>query len=387
MGKSIKSALKSAGVNVFAVIFSVATLVFLLVANLIAAVMYPFWACCRPFDAANTNSLASWLNWDWLERAVDPTKTGISSSTTTELCRKMLRPIDRSVVVFWNRILASCAPMSVRQYFISAMGEQIQNRCSLRTQRKYFEIVDKDRKVYLVQHNMLAPELLDELFKENNDNKSIFVEAGKISDEQMKYLYDSQIAKLAKDSVLSTAKQYTLIDRVFACPGSMADVLNDYIIRNGLHPGVVRHFYEKFKNISTPRLELVSVTAYLQFRQDLVMVQKTAGCTSYSAEAVGLKKYFMERQDLGYDAAVELNCWQYELLHSLGMTLHQQVIYAKLARVNKNDDCYNCTALIMAYEKLDDVAMGMIAGDEKLTAQWLKHLAKSEKPVEEKPAA
>ncbi len=387
MGNFLKSALKSAGVNVITVVFSVIALVFLLVANLIAAVVYPFWACCRPFDAANTNSLASWLNWDWLERAVDPTESRTSLSATKELCRKMLRPIDRSVVVFWNRILASCAPMSVRQYFISAMGEQIQNRCSLETQRKYFNVVDKDRKVYLVQHNMLAPELLDELFKESNDNKDVFVKAGKISDEQMKYLYDSQIAKLAKDSVLSTAKQYTLIDRVFACPTDMAQILNDYIMKNGLHPGVIRHFYEKFKNIQNPRSDLVAVTAHLQFRQDLVMVQKTAGCTSYSAEAVGLKKYLKERQDLGYDAAVELNCWQYELLHSLGMTLHPQVIYAKLARVNKNDDCYNCTALIMAYEKLDDVAMGMIAGDEKLTAQWLKHLAKSEKPVEEKPAA
>lgn len=383
MGNFLKSALKSAGVNVITVVFSVIALVFLLVANLIAAIVYPFWACHRPMEAAETNSLSSWLGWEWLDKVVDPTESSVSLNTTKELCRKMLRPIDRSVVVFWNRILASCAPMSVRQYFISAMGEQIQENCSLETQRKYFNVVDKDRKVYLVQHNMLAPELLDELFKESNDNKDVFVEAGKISDEQMKYLYDSQIAKLAKDSVLSTAKQYTLIDRVFACPGSMANVLNDYIIRNGLHPGVVRHFYEKFKNISEPRSELVAVTAYLQFRQDLVMVQKTAGC----AEAVGLKKYFMERQDLGYDAAVELNCWQYELLHSLGMTLHPQVIYAKLARVNKNDDCYNCTALIMANEKLDDVAMGMIAGDEKLTAQWLKHLAKSEKPVEEKPAA
>lgn len=381
MGNFLKSALKSAGVNVFAVIFSVATLLFLLAANIIAAVVYPFWACHRPMEAAETNSLSSWLNWEWLDKVVDPTESSVSLSTTKELCRKMLRPIDRSVVVFWNRILASCAPMSVRKHFIDAMGNRIQENCSLETQRKYFNVVDKDRKVYLVQHNMLAPELLDELFKESKDNKDVFVEAGKISDEQMKYLYDSQIAKLAKDSVLSTAKQYTLIDRVFACPGSMANVLNDYIIRNGLHPGVVRHFYEKFKNIQNPRSELVAVTAYLQFRQDLVMVQKTAGCTSYSAEAVGLKKYFMERQDLGYDAAVELNCWQYELLHSLGMTLYPQVIYAKLARVNKNDDCYNCTALIMAYEKLDDVAMGMIAGDEKLTAQWLKHLAKSEKPA------
>lgn len=387
MGNFLKSALKSAGVNVITVVFSVIALVFLLVANLIAAVVYPFWACHRPMEAAETNSLSSWLNWEWLDKVVDPTESGISMNATKELCLKVLRPIDRSVVVFWNRILASCAPMSVRKHFIDAMGEQIQNRCSLETQHKYFNVVDKDRKVYLVQHNMLAPELLDELFKESKDNKDVFVEAGKISDEQMKYLYDSQIAKLAKDSVLSTAKQYTLIDRVFACPGSMANVLNDYIIRNGLHPGVVRHFYEKFKNISEPRSELVAVTAYLQFRQDLVMVQKTAGCTSYSAEAAGLKKYLKERQDLGYDAAVELNCWQYELLHSLGMTLHPQVIYAKLARVNKNDDCYNCTALIMAYEKLDDVAMGMIAGDEKLTAQWLKHLAKSEKPVEEKPAA
>jgi hypothetical protein len=387
MGKNFKSALKSASVNVIAVVFSVMTLIFLLAANIIAVVIYPFWACHRPMEAAETNSLSSWLGWDWLDKVVDPTESSVSLSTTKELCRKILRLVDRLVVVIWNRIMTNCAPMSVRKHFISAMGEQIQKRCSTKTQRKYFNVVGKDRKVYLVQHNMLAPELLDELFKESKDNKDVFVEAGKISDEQMKYLYDSQIAKLAKDSVLSTAKQYTLIDRVFACPGSMANVLNDYIIRNGLHPGVIRHFYEKFKNIQNPRSELVAVTAYLQFRQDLVMVQKTAGCTSYSAEAVGLKKYFMERQDLGYDAAVELNCWQYELLHSLGMTLHPQVIYAKLARVNKNDDCYNSTALIMAYEKLDDVAMGMIAGDEKLTAQWLKHLAKSEKPVEEKPAA
>jgi hypothetical protein len=381
MGNFFKSALKSAGQSVAIVIFSLVTLIFLLAANIIAAVIYPFWACHRPWKAAETKSLASWLNWDWLERAVDPTESSISLSTTTELCRKILRPVDRLVVVIWNRIMTNCAPMSMRQHFISAMGEQIQKRCSLKTQRKYFEIVDKDRKVYLVQHNMLSPELLDELFKESKDNKDVFVEAGKISDEQVKYLYDNQIAKLAKSSVLSTAKQYTLIDRVFACPTGMAQILNDYIMRNGLHPGVIRHFYEKFKNISSPRSELVAVTAYLQFREDLVMVQKTAGCTSYSEEATGLKKYFEERQDLGYDAAVELNCWQYELLHSLGMTLHPQVIYAKLARVNKNDDCFNCTALIMAYEKLDDVAMGMIAGDEKLTAQWLKHLAKSEKPA------
>ena len=350
-------------------------------ANIIAAVVYPFWACRRPMEAAETNSLSSWLNWEWLDQAVDPTESHTSMSATKELCRKILRPVDRLVVVIWNRIMTNCAPMSVRKHFIDAMGNRIQENCSLETQRKYFNVVDKDRKVYLVQHNMLAQELLDELFNENNDNKDVFVKAGKISDEQMKYLYDSQIAKLAKDSVLSTAKQYTLIDRVFACPTDMAQILNDYIIRNGLHPSVVRHFYEKFKNISEPRSELVAVTAYLQFRQDLVMVQKTAGCTSYSAEAVGLKKYFKERQDLGYDAAVELNCWQYELLHSLGMTLHPQVIYAKLARGNKNDDCFNCTALVMAYEKLDDVAMGMIAGDEKLTAQWLKYLAKSEKPA------
>jgi Ca2+-binding EF-hand superfamily protein len=379
MGNFLKSALKSAGQSVVTVVFSVITLLFLLAANIIAAVVYPFWGCRRPFDAANTNSLACLLGWDWLERAIDPTESRTSPSFTKELCRKILRPVDRSVIVMWNHILTNCAPMSMRQHFISAMGNMISENCSIETQRKYFNVVDKDRKVYLVQRNMLTPELLDELFKENNDNKSIFVEAGKISDEQMRYLYDSQIAKLAKDSVLSTAKQYTLIDRVFACPTDMAQILNDYIMKNGLHPGVIRHFYEKFKNISSPRSELVAVTAYLQFRQDLVMVQKTAGCTSYSAEAVGLKKYFMERQDLGYDAAVELNCWQYELLHSLGMTLHPQVIYAKLARVNKNDDCFNCTALVMAYEKLDDVAMGMIAGDEKLTAQWLKHLAKGAK--------
>lgn len=381
MGKSIKSALKSAGVNVFAVIFSVATLLFLLAANIIAAVVYPFWACHRPMEAAETNSLSSWLNWDWLDKAVDPTESGISMNATKELCLKVLRPVDRSVIVMWNYILTNCAPMSMRQHFISAMGNMISENCSIETQRKYFNVVDKDRKVYLVQHNMLTPELLDELFKESKDNKDIFVEAGKISDEQMRYLYDSQIAKLAKDSVLSTAKQYLLVDRAFSCPTDMVDVLNDYIMRNGLHPGVIRHFYEKFKNISNPRPEMASVISYLQFREDLVMVKQTAGCTSYSAEAVGLKKYFESHQGLGYDAAVELNCWQYELLHSLGMTLHPQVIYAKLARVNKNDDCYNCTALIMAYEKLDDVAMGMIAGDEKLTSQWLKHLAKSEKPA------
>lgn len=386
MGKSIKSALKSAGVNVFAVIFSVATLLFLLAANIIAAVVYPFWACHRPMEAAETNSLSSWLNWEWLDKAVDSTESHTSMSATKELCLKVLRPFDRSVVVVWNNILTACAPMSVRKHFISAMGEQIQKRCSTKTQRKYFNVVDKSRKVYLIQHNMLASELLDELFNENNDNKDVFVEAGKISDEQMRYLYDSQTAKLA-NNVLSTKKQHHLLERTFKSPDNMGPVLRNYIMRYGLHPSVVKEFYSKYKDTQNPHSEILAVKAYLQFRQDLVMIRQTAGCTPYSDEAVGLKKYFMERQDLGYDAAVELNCWQYELLHSLGMTLHPQVIYAKLARVNKNDDCYNCTALIMAYEKLDDVAMGMIAGDEKLSALWLKHLAKGEKFAADKPAA
>ena len=61
MGNFIKKALNSLVANVVAFMFSIATIVFLLVADVVALFVYPIWAWKNPEKAAQSVSLAETL--------------------------------------------------------------------------------------------------------------------------------------------------------------------------------------------------------------------------------------------------------------------------------------------------------------------------------------
>ena len=164
--------------------------------------------------------------------------------------------------------------------------------------------------------------------------------------------------------------------------------MRSYIMRKGLHPSVISYFYEISKPIKRQDAEIEAIPKSLDCRQDLITVLQTKP-ENYGDPIVSFQRlerfraYLKDRKTLGYDAQVAMSAEQYQIFHKYGLVLLPNAIYEKLARVNKNCDAANFVKLMMHYGEVCDnnIALQQIAGDEKLTALWLDHLAeKTAKP-------
>lgn len=377
MGNFIVNALKSTCMNIVIFIVSILTFVFLILANVVALFVYPIWAWRNPFEASNSHSLTEVIGWSWLVDIVNPEKSG-RSSVVLRFFQCILRPIDAAVVKLWNAWFMSFAPMKKRKHFIDTLGNNLQS-LSLKTQEKYFKAVDFDREVYLIKNNMLSPEILPILFEYR---EYPFVEAGKLTDLQFRNLSLSKMETFCSKYDLNLQKQYFLIMYTFNTPEHYGPILRSYIMRKGLHPNAVSYFYEVLNNKENLHAELTAIPKALEYRQDLITVQQTIpendveSCSSH-LRLNKFRSYLDSRNEFGYDAQVAMCSAQYKIFHEQGLKMQPRAIYAKLARINKNNDSAHFVELMMRYNEFDgdEIAMHQIAGDEKLTNLWLQHLA------------
>jgi hypothetical protein len=370
MGNFIKKALNSLVANVVAFMFSIATIVFLLVADVVALVVYPFWAWKNPEKAAQSVSLAETLNWHLLEDVVNPRKSWEVDCKLLAFFQFIMRPIDAFVIGFWNKLFWNYAPMKKRKYFIELYSNQTLQSYPFKVQEDYFYHSDFERQVYLVKYHKLSAEVLDRLFDYNID---VFAKAGQISDQQFeKIIKRDDIKVYVENNKLSLLKQKKLIFYAVS-DEKIAAILKQYILQNGLHPKAVEYLFTDctkapfFKDI--PKL--------LKCRQDLVIIQKTNERGLRPETKQMFVEYLKERKMLDFVAQVEMSAWQYRIFHELGLKLQPNAIYAKLASVNKNQDAENFVALMMAYGEadIDELAKMQIAGDAKLSTMWVIHLA------------
>ena len=351
-------------------VISVLTICFLLAADVVALVVYPFWAWRHPQEATYEFSLADVLDWDWLVDIVNPRKRPHSNSIIGFFQYIML-PIDRVVISLWNAWFLHCSPMKKRKLFIDALGGGL-SKLSAKVQRKYFLASDFDREVYLIRSNMLSSKVVDAL---RSEAPSVFFHAGNILDKDFGEAYFQDISYYVENFDLSLAKQLKLISYTFLHPQTYMRVLRAYIMRRGLHPNAVVCLLEKLKDDSPEVLK--SLPEILKYRQDLVTVTRLSESRESNVAEV-FSRYLQERNKLGFEAQVAMNSWQYEIFHKLKYRLQAKAVEAKLAAANKNADAERFVSLMMEYGELDDnyTAMSQIAGDAKLSVMWLNHLAK-----------
>lgn len=354
--------------NVVIIVVSILTIVFLLVADVIALLVYPVYAWHCPHNASMENSLVSVLNWSWLVDIVNPGNS-YRSSLLLKFFQGIMRPIDAIVVKFWNWVFFHTAPMKKRKFFIDEMGNRLQELPE-KVQSKYFRKVDFDRKVYLVRNNMLSPSLLPQLYEEE---KRAFVYAGKITDEQFENLCEDLIRLYCAHNDLSLQKQHSLVQKAVMFPAHLGSVLKRYILRKGLHPSAVEYFYICTKHLEKMSNDLLEIPVALQLRQDLTTVLQS------KEENNAFANYLKHRGMLGYEAQVEMKPWQYKIFHEQGFKMEPKAVYAKLARVNKTEEATEFVALMMSFGEFegDDVATHQVAGSEKLTSMWMQHLAET----------
>lgn len=374
MVKFVVKALKSLGRHIVIFVISILTIAFLIVADIFALFVYPFWAWQNPMKASNSNSLVQIINRKWLISVVNP-GDNYSPNQLVHFFQCIMRPIDAAVIVLLNRCFLHCFPIRKSVYFIDESGYRLID-LSKKSQREYFNIVNFDRKVHLIKNNLLAPEILAELYEEH---KNCFVSAGKLTDEQFEKLSYTMIKDFCNKCDLNLPKQTSLIAAAKKDPDNYGPILRAYILRKGLHPSAVAYFHEvvDLNDINT-HLELQQVPKFLQFRQDLMVVKQTNADNnkSHSNAFSAFSKYLEQRAELSYYAQIEMSSWQYETFHKRGLKLQKEAVYRKLIRAGKGDDEARCAALIMKFGEVEDnpTAMNQIAGDERLSQMWLKHL-------------
>lgn len=369
------------------VIISVLTMAFLVVADIVALVVYPIWAWKNPFEASNADFLSEVLGWSVLYDIVNPRKH-YPCNKFMEFFRYFMRPLDAVVIRLWNAWFLAHSPMKKRRYFIDRLGNQLQ-KLPEKVQEKYFYEVDFDRKVYLLQRNMLSPSVIELLNKKEfvrkegnlcyaGGNINAFIHAGKITDADFQNLLLEDVKTFSEKFDLSLNKQCHLIRQAFKLSDYVA-VLRAYIMRKGLHPSAVKLFYDLYGGKKHEDKAITSIPVALQCRQDLVTVQQTIANCHHSTDCGVFSKYLKQRGKLGYEAQLAMLPWQYELFHKAGLKLTPNAVYEKLAKVNKNNDTIRFVELMMKYGEIDgnDIAMHQIAGDEKLSAMWLEHLSKA----------
>lgn len=380
MGTFIFNALKNLFKSIVIIVVSILTLVFLFVADVVALVIYPIWAWKNPDKASEVSFLTDVLNWQILDDIINP-RSHYSENRLLGFFRSFMRPMDAFAVRLWNDCFLHHSPMKKRKFFIDQLGNKMQSLPD-NVQIEYFKAVDFDRKVYLIQHNMFstsALELLDNKKFGIKDGLKAFVYAGKLSDRDFQSPDLGYLRIYSEKFDLSLNKQCYLIRE--ACRLSDSDyvaVLRAYIMRKGLHPSAVKLFYELYADRKDNK-SIATIPIALECRQDLITVQQTENARNQQGTAEAFAEYLKSRGKLGFEAQVSMSAWQYEVFHKVGLKLAPNAVYEKLARVNKNNDSQNFVRLMMKYGEVDgnEIAMHQIAGDEKLSAMWLKNLSKT----------
>ncbi len=380
MGTFIFNALKNLFKSIVIVVVSIMTLVFMFVADMVALVIYPVWAWRKPCEASEASFLTDVLNWQILDDIINP-RSHYSDNRLLGFFRFFMRPLDAFVVRIWNAWFLHHSPMKKRKFFIDRLGNKMQSLPD-KVQEKYFNAVDFDRKVYLIQHNMFSTSALELLYNKKFDLKDgvkAFIYAGKLSDRDFQELTLGNIKIFSEKFDLSLNKQCHLIRE--ACRLSDSDyvgVLKAYIMRKGLHPSAVKLFYEKYANRKNDKA-IATIPVALECRQDLVTVQQTENARNQQETAETFAEYLKSRGKLGFEAQVSMSAWQYEVFHKVGLKLAPNAVYEKLARVNKNNDSQNFVRLMMKYGEVDgnEIALHQVSGDETLSAMWLKHLSET----------
>ena len=378
MGTFIFNAREILFKSIVIVIVSIMTLVFLFFADVVALVVYPVWAWRKPREASAVSFLSDVLNWDILDVIINPRRKVVDNKLIT-FFQCLMRPMDVFVISLWNAWFLHHSPMKKRKFFIDMLGNELQSLPD-KVQEKYFKAVDFDRKVYLIQHNMLSPSALELINNKKfgiKDGVRAFIYTGKISDRDFPELTMENIKIFFEKFDLSLNKQVYLIKEAFT-HSDYIPVLKDYIMRKGLHPSAVKLFYEKYEDRKNDN-SIATIPVALECRQDLVTVQQTENARNQQGMAETFAKYLKLRGKLGFEAQVSMSAWQYEVFHKVGLKLTQNAVYEKLARVNKNNDSQNFVRLMMKYGEVDgdEIAMHQIAGDEKLSAMWLNHLSET----------
>lgn len=376
------NALKNLFKSIVIVVVSILTLVFLFVADMVALVIYPIWAWRNPDKASEVSFLSDVLNWQILDDLVNPHRQVVHNKLVA-FFQCLMRPMDAFAISLWNAWFLHHSPMKKRKFFIDMLGNQLQSLPD-KVQEKYFNAVDFDRKVYLLQHNMLSSSAIDLINNKKfgiKDGVRAFIYAGKISDVDFQNLTLWNIKIFSEKFDLSLNKQCHLIREAFRFPDSVyIPVLKAYIMRKGLHPSAVKLFYEKYANRKNDKA-IATIPVALECRQDLVTVQQTENDRNQSGTAETFAEYLKSRGKLGFEAQVSMSAWQYEVFHKTGLKLAPNAVLEKLARVNKNNDSQNFVRLMMKYGEVDgnEIALHQISGDEKLSEMWLKHLAEDDK--------
>lgn len=378
MGTFIFNALKNLFKSIVIVIVSILTLVFLFVADVVALVIYPFWAWKNPDKASETSFLSDVLNWQFLDDTINPRRQVVHNKLVA-FFQYLMRPLDAVVVRIWNARFLHHSPMIKRKFFIDQLGDQLQSLPD-EVQEDYFRAVDFDRKVYLIQHNMLSPSALELLYNKMfviKDGVRAFIYAGKISDRDFQSSLTLESIKIFSEKFdLSLNKQCHLIRDAFIPDSAYIPVLKAYIMRKGLHPSAVKLFYELYADRKDNKA-VATIPVALECRQDLVTVQQTENARNQPGTAETFAEYLKLRGKLGFEAQIAMSAWQYEVFHKVGLKLTPNAMYEKLARVNKNNDSQSFVRLMMEYGEVDgdEIAMHQIASDEKLSEMWLNHLA------------
>jgi hypothetical protein len=355
----------------FAFVYTISA-AFLLAADLIALVFYPFWGWKHPWEVVNTPSLSETLDWQWLIAIVNPNEE-LTEHIVAWLGQCILRPIDSAVPTLWRWWFIHHAPIKKRVEFIDKLGSGVQG-LSEKEQIDYFKASSLERKVYLIKNNMLSPDVLTSLFPSNT---RVFAWAGRVHDKDFKYLHSLETRIYAENYDLSVEKQKALATLALISSAENA-ILADYILRKGMHPQAAAYLCAEMKNCTKEGFA-DKLRRTLQARQDLVAVQKTLQNNQITTE---FGSYLASRGRLCVEAQYEMSSAQYKLYHEQGLRLAPEAVHVKLARVNKNEDAQRFVALMMHYGELngDDTAQSQVAGSEMLTAMWLRHLA--EKPSE-----
>jgi len=371
---------------IFLLIVVFLTIVLLILADSVALFLYPLWAWRNPDIASASYSLAKILDWKWLIDVVNPEKNQMDS-VLVRFFQCILRQLDAFVPVFWNTLFMNFSPMKKRKYYIDYLDDDIRY-LPIKTQKKYYAASDANRRVYLIRSNKLSQEVMEFLYHDNYIND--FIEAGKITDAQFMTLSAAHLQSYCEKNDLSLGKQQILVSRAFSHNLLCCPSLRSYIMRKGLHPSAVKLFYDKLDDYANPNdPELKQISDTLKFRQDLVTVQQTMPenydtPSNVQAKLQKFELYLQERKKLGYSAQVAMCTEQYKVFHKNGFKMRMEAVHAKLALVNKNNEAVRFVELMMQYGELrdDQTAMQQVAGDDKLTALWLNHLAGVKKSTE-----
>lgn len=342
------------------VMFLVATVIFLIVADIIGFFTYPIYSWKQPNKASSIDSISKLIGWRWFRQI-------ISFLEDRSVCICIL---DRLVVCLWYVVFLHWSPMKKRKYFIMAEGCHYIKRLSVEKQVEFFKACDFDKQVWVAHENALSEEAIKSLFY---DNIKPFVYAGRVPDDMFSAVGGENLRYYMENFSLSLIKQRHIITKLFSYPEGYKWVLCQYIKRRGLHPSAVTLFYNKWEGENKKNPVFEEVIKAIQERQDFVTV------TKYN-NSVAFAKYIKQREGkLGYDAQVAMRPWQYELFHKLDYKLSPRAIRSKLVNAFKSTDDTVVAQMMMANGEIADCesAMLQVAGDERLSALWLSVLSKA----------